>query len=359
MDGVSRFASKGLDRAHALAARYYRGDEVLERERATVFGRTWQLVAHGAELQDAGDHVVSEIGRTPVLVVRGEDGALRAFPNVCRHRAGPLAWCSGKGARTLRCKYHGWTYALDGQLRSAPEMEGARDFEKERICLPPLAVRAWQGLVFVALDAAVPAFDEVYGGIVERIRPLELTQLRFHARSVYEVACNWKVYVDNFLEGYHLPYVHPGLSRVLDYRAYETELFRWYSLQHSPLRDAGSVYGDGDAYYYFVYPNVMLNILPGRMQTNRILPLGPERCRVEFDYYYAPDEATQARIAEDQRFSDEIQAEDIRICEAVQKGLASGAYEAGRLNPRRESGVWHFHQLLRAAYAAGDGVHEP
>src|SRR5215218_9544982 len=128
MDGVSRFASKGLDRAHALSARYYRGGETLEREHALVFGRSWQLVAHGAELQDAGDHVVSEIGRTPVLVVRGEDGVLRAFPNVCRHRAGPLAWGSGKGARTLRCKYHGWSYALDGQLRSAPEMEGARDF---------------------------------------------------------------------------------------------------------------------------------------------------------------------------------------------------------------------------------------
>ncbi|MCI0673617.1 MAG: Rieske 2Fe-2S domain-containing protein, partial [Myxococcaceae bacterium] len=303
---------------------------------------------------EVGDHVVTEVGRMPVLIVRGEDGGLRAFPNVCRHRAGPLAWCSGKGARALRCKYHGWTYTLDGRLRTAPEMEGARDFDKESVHLPHLQVQEWQGLVFVALSDAVPAFDEVYGGIVERIRPIDLGAMRFHRRVSYDVSCNWKVYVDNFLEGYHLPYVHPGLSKVLDYRVYDTEPFRWYSLQHSPLRNAGDVYGDGHAYYYFVYPNIMLNIVPGRMQTNRILPLGPDRCRVEFDYYYAQDEGTQARIDNDQSFSDEIQVEDVRICEAVQKGLVSGAYDAGRLNPKRENGVWHFHQRLRSVYALGN-----
>ena len=357
MDGESKPAAEPLERAHALPARFYRGEEVLERERACVFGRSWQLVSHAGELQAAGDHVVSEVGRTPVLVVRGEDGVLRAFPNVCRHRAGPLAWCSGKGARVLRCKYHGWTYGLEGSLRAAPEMEAARDFDPGSVHLPPLPLREWEGLVFVALHEDVPDFDAVYGGIVERIHPLALGALRFQARTTYEVACNWKVYVDNFLEGYHLPYVHPGLSRVLDYRAYETHLSRWYSLQHSPLRSAGAgVYGDGDAYYYFVYPNVMLNILPGRMQTNRILPLGPERCRVEFDYYYAQDDKAMSRIAADQAFSDEVQIEDVTICEAVQKGLASGFYEAGRLCPKREGGVWHFQNLLRAAYAGDAGA---
>ena len=180
--------------------------------------------------------------------------------------------------------------------------------------------------------------------------PIDLAAMRFHRRDSYDIACNWKVYVDNFLEGYHLPHVHPGLSKVLDYRAYDTELFPWHSLQHSPLRNSGDIYGDGDAFYYFVYPNVMLNIMPGRLQTNHILPLGADRCRVEFDYYYAQDDAALARIANDQAFSDEVQDEDIRICESVQQGLASGLYDAGRLCPKRESGVWHFHNLLRAAY---------
>ena len=345
-----------LSRATALPATFYVGEAALRRDHRAVIARSWQLVAHQGLLAEPGDHVVEQVGEVPVLVVRGADGVLRAFPNVCRHRAGPLAFCNGKGARALHCKYHGWSYRLDGQLKSAPEMQGAEDFDVKTIRLPPLRVHEWQGLVFVAIDPETPPFDDVYAGIAERIAPIDLSAMRFLRREQYDIACNWKVYVDNFLEGYHLPHVHPGLSKVLDYRAYDTELGAWHSLQHSPIRDGGAMYGDGDAFYYFVYPNVMLNIMPGRLQTNRILPLGPDRCRVEFDYYYVEDEQAQARIAADRDFSHEVQEEDIGICEAVQKGLASGTYEAGRLCPKRESGVWHFQNLLRAAYAAaGEG----
>ncbi len=348
---LADLTDQDLARARALDPKYYFGEDMLAMEQRAVFARSWQLVAHHEQLASPGDHVVEAVGGVPVLLVRGHDGVLRAFPNVCRHRAGPLALCNGKGARSLHCKYHGWTYTLEGQLRSAPEMQDACDFKVEDIRLPPLRVHEWQGLVFVALDHHVPAFEEVYAGIVDRIAPVDLSAMRYLRRDSYEIDCNWKVYIDNFLEGYHLPHVHPGLSKVLDYRAYDTELFRWYSLQSSPLRNSSEMYGDGVAFYYFIYPNVMLNIMPGRLQTNRILPLGPNRCRVEFDYYYAQDDAAQQRIAADQSFSDEVQHEDIRICEAVQKGLASGYYEAGRLCPKREGGVWHFHNLLRAAYA--------
>jgi len=349
-------AAKTLELASALPARYYFGDDMLAMEQRSVFAQSWQLVAHHNQLAEPGDHVVEKIADVPVIVVRGQDGVLRAFPNVCRHRAGPLALCNGKGARALHCKYHGWTYTLEGQLRSAPEMQAAQDFNLQDIHLPPLRVHEWQGLVFVALSADTPPFQQVYSGIVERIAPIDLSAMRYLRRDSYDIDCNWKVYIDNFLEGYHLPHVHPGLSRVLDYRAYDTELFPWYSLQSSPLRDGGEFYGEGQAFYYHVYPNVMLNIMPGRLQTNRILPLGPGRCRVEFDYYYAQDDKAMSRIAADQAFSDEVQIEDVTICEAVQKGLASGFYEAGRLCPKRESGVWHFQNLLRAAYANDAGV---
>lgn len=341
-----------LDRARALAVPYYVEQDWARREQAAVFARSWQLVAHVGELTDAGDHVATEVAGRPILIVRQPDGSLRGFYNVCRHRAGPLALCNGRGARALHCKYHGWTYTLDGQLRSAPEMDGAAAFDKSSIRLDEIRVAVWQGLVFVALDPDVPPLDTVYAGITERIAPVEPGGMRFHRRTRYDIACNWKVYVDNFLEGYHLPHVHPGLSKVLDYRAYDTELFDWYSLQHSPIRNAGDIYGDGDAWYYYVYPNVMLNIMPGRMQTNRVLPHGIDRCIVEFDFYYADDPAALARADRDEQFSDEIQQEDIAICEAVQKGLASGAYEPGRLCPKREGGVWHFQNLMRRAYAA-------
>lgn len=342
-----------LEQALALSARHYFGEDMLEHEQQSVFARSWQLIAHHEQLAEPGDHVIEKIGKVPIIVVRGQDGVLRAFPNVCRHRAGPLALCNGKGAKALHCKYHGWTYTLEGQLRSAPEMQEASNFEVGDIRLPPLRVHEWQGLVFVAIDDRTAPFEEVYAGIVERIAPIDLSAMRFLRRETYDIECNWKVYIDNFLEGYHLPHVHPGLCKVLDYRAYDTELFPWQILQTSPLRDSGEIYGEGEAFYYQIYPNIMLNIMPGRLQTNRVLPMGPGRCRVEFDFFYSQDEKAQSRIARDAEFSDEVQLEDVAICEAVQQGLASGSYDAGRLCPKRESGVWHFHNLLRAAYSRG------
>jgi choline monooxygenase len=346
-----------LSRANALEARWYLGPDMHASDRRAVFARTWQQVAHRQQLAEAGDHVVEDVAGTPVLLLRGRDGVLRAFPNVCRHRAGPLAHCSGKGLHSLRCKYHGWLYDQEGRLIGAPDMQDAQGFDPREVRLPPLAVREWQGLVFVALTDEVPAFDEVFGGIARRITPVDLGEMQFTRRDVFDVACNWKVYVDNFLEGYHLPLVHPGLSRLLDYRAYATDLAHWYSMQHSPLRNADAVYGEGEALYFFVFPNLMLNVMPGRLQLNRVLPLAPDRCRVEFDYFYLPDPEATARIDEDKAFSDAVQHEDIAICEAVQKGLASGTWESGRLSPRRERGVWHFQERLREAYtAAGIGL---
>ena len=341
----------GLQQAHALDAAYYFGDATHELERRAVFAPSWQIVAHQAELAESGDHVLVDVAGTPVVVLRAADGALRAFPNVCRHRAGPLVLCSGKGLGNLRCRYHGWLYNQDGQLLAAPEMQGAEGFRVEDVRLPRLRLREWQGQVFVALNDRVADFARVYAGIAERIAPIDLAAMRFVRRDSWDVACNWKVYIDNFLEGYHVPLVHPALAKVVDYRQYDVELCEWSSLQHAPLQSAANVYGDGRAYYYFVYPNVMLNVMPGRLQTNRVIALGPGRCRVEFDWFCAPDDAAIARAASDREFTNAVQEEDVDICERVQRGLASGQYRAGRLCPKREAGVWHFHQLLRAAYA--------
>lgn len=316
-----------------------------------VFARSWQRVAHCAALDDPGDHVVCEMAGVPLLLVRATDGVLRALHNVCRHRAGPLATCNGRGARRLTCRYHGWTYALDGQLLNAPEMGEAEHFDTADIHLPQAQLAEWQGLVFVALDQA-PPLESVVGGIAERLGERRLETLRFANRVSYDIACNWKTYVDNFLEGYHLPHIHPELNRLLDYRSYVTEIRKWNSLQYSPLEKVDGIYGSGEALYWFIWPNTMLNVLPGRMQTNRVIATGAQSCRVEFEYFYAEGIAEDALREADQRFSDTVQREDIAICEQVQRGLASGSYTAGRLNPKRESGVHHFHELLRAAYRA-------
>jgi len=348
MVDTPRFASQPLESARALPATCYVDPDFARIERKQVFARSWQLFARADQLAEPGDHVVGEVAGLPLLAVRDESGTLRAFHNVCRHRAGPLATCDGRGARALRCRYHGWTYRLDGRLRSAPEMDEAVGFRVEDIALPDVAVTEWQGLVFVALQPSLPLAD-LLDGIEPRLGSHRLDRFRFARRVSYEIACNWKVYVDNFLEGYHVPHIHPGLNRMLDYRSYRTELSDWHSLQHSPLENAADVYGEGEALYWFVWPNMMLNVLPRRLQTNRVLPLAPDRCRVEFDYFFLPQE-DEALAGNDIAFSDEVQQEDVAICEAVQRGLGSGSYEAGRLCPRRESGVHHFHELLRAAY---------
>jgi len=337
-----------LARAGALPAAFYHGDAALRRDRDTVFMRSWQLVADASRLADIGDHVVTEIAGVPLVLVRGEDGRVRALHNVCRHRAGPLATCDGRGARRLRCRYHGWTYALDGRLLAASGMEEAEGFDTSAIALPEAQVATWQGLVFAALGN-VPPLADVLDGIDARIGTDALAGYVRHGRVAYDIACDWKVYVDNYLEGYHVPHVHPQLNRMLDYRSYRTECARWHSLQWSPLESAGDLYGNGEALYYWIWPNTMLNILPGRLQTNRVLPLGDGRCRVEFDFFHAPD-TDPARIARDAEFSDVVQQEDIAICEQVQRGLESGSYHAGRLSPARESGVHHFHECLRDAY---------
>jgi choline monooxygenase len=275
---------------------------------------------------------------------------LRGFHNICRHRAGPVAACSGKGAKRFRCAYHGWTYELDGRLRAAPEMQDAQDFVPSEHGLYPVAVKEWQGLVFVALSPDAPPFEAVYGGLAERMAPMDLSALRFARRETWPVACNWKVYVDNYLEGYHVPVAHPALNEIVDYKAYVTELSEWRSVQTSTL-EASDAYGSGRVFYWFVYPNIMLNVVPGRMQTNRVVADGPDRCFVEFDYYYADDPEVIARAEADAAFSAQVQEEDRLICEAVQKNLRSGVYTPGRLCPKREEGVWHFQNLLRKAYA--------
>ncbi|MEP6633292.1 MAG: aromatic ring-hydroxylating dioxygenase subunit alpha [Luteimonas sp.] len=346
-------AAQMLEHASALPARFYIEASMATLDRRAVFDRSWQVLAHVCQLKNAGDHVVADLAGLPVLAVRGADDEIRAFHNVCRHRAGPIALCDGLGAKSLRCRYHGWTYALDGALKSAPEMATAADFDVSAIHLPQLQVRIWQGLVFACVADDAPSFDALIAGIDARIGAHRgLADYAHHQRVGYDIDCNWKVYVDNFLEGYHIPHVHPALNRMLDYRSYLTELQDWHSLQWSPLESDASLYGNGDALYYWLWPNTMLNILPGRLQTNRVVPKGVDRCRVEFDFYYPRDDSAIAasRRAADLAFSDEVQGEDLGICADVQRGLASGSYIAGRLNPLRESAVHHFHELLRRAY---------
>jgi choline monooxygenase len=328
---------------------------MLELEYDAIFRKTWQYVGRTTELPEVGSHTVATVGKEPIIVVRGKDDVIRAFYNVCRHRGGPLATENGC-SKMLQCKYHGWTYQLDGMLRGVPDFDRVELFDKKDYGLREVRLEEWEGLLFVALDEPIVPLKEMMSGVRERIKIVDLKSLKFHHRVIYDVHCNWKVYVDNYLEGYHVPLVHPELFKIYDFNLYRTDTFDWYSLQHSPLRADEVLYSKqvkegvaAEALYYFIYPNLMLNILPGRLQTNLVQPVSSDRCRVIFDFYYEDIESAEALklIEEDIRFSDDVQAEDIEICELVQRGLSSSAYDKGRFSVKRENAVHHFQSLLK------------
>ncbi|MFI5235204.1 MAG: aromatic ring-hydroxylating dioxygenase subunit alpha [Gemmatimonadales bacterium] len=344
-----------VERSTTIPSAWYVDPRFHALDREAVFGCHWQLVGRADQVAAAGQFLVGTVAGEPIIVVRGKDGILRAFFNVCRHRGGPLAICDGQ-ANALRCQYHGWTYLLDGSLRGVPQMDRSELFDKKDFGLTAIAVDVWEGLVFVHLGPKPAPVGKTFAGILERISPARVGGLTFARRVEYQVACNWKVYVDNYLEGYHVPFVHPELATLLDYASYKTEIFDRYSLQSSPMIGGGSPYdtagGTATAFYYFVFPNVMLNILPGRVQTNLVRPLGHDRCQVVFDYYY-PDlvsDAASKALEADVEYSDKVQEEDREICEQVQRGLNSRAYDRGRFSPEMERGVHHFQGLLKRAY---------
>jgi choline monooxygenase len=359
MRGNVQIDSK-LERASTIPSCWYFDPEILAREQRSVFGKTWQLAAHESKLARKGDFVATEVAGEPVLLVH--DGETRrALSNVCRHRAGPVA-CGEGNKKSFQCGYHGWNYALDGRLQATPEFDGVENFDKSRVRLPEWRLESWGPFLFVNLESSAPALAAWLPEVVEKTKHVPFSEMRFLERREYVIDCNWKVYVDNYLEGYHIPIVHPQLFKELDYSAYRTETFESSSLQHAPIRtgtgpDRRYANPDGeagDAFYFWVFPNVMLNIYLDSVSTNLIVPLSPEKTLTIFEFFFKNPElpGTKERIRATIDFSDEIQQEDIRICQAVQRGLRSRTYDRGRYSVRRESGVHHFHRLL--AHALGD-----
>lgn len=343
-----------LARAETIPSAWFTEPRFHDLESEAIFARTWQGVGHVGRLAEPGSWFVTEVAGDPVIVVRDQAGEIGGFYNVCRHRAGPLASADGCG-RVLQCEYHGWTYQLDGSLRGVPHWNQVELFDRKDYGLVPIRVETWEGQIFVNLDPDAVALDAVLGGIRERISPVRPGDMEHYRRVEYDVAANWKVYVENFLEGYHVPIVHPELMTLYDFRSYSTEIFDWYSLQTSGLTEDEHLYarqGGGEAWYYCVFPNYMLNILPGRLQTNLVVPVDHKNCRVVFEYFYddLESEAARRKIDEDIEFAERIQAEDIGICEQVQRGLSSRGYDRGRFSVKFEGGVFHFQNLVREAY---------
>lgn len=396
-----------------LHAKAYADPAILERERREVFAKAWMIMGHVAEVAAPGDYASGEIAGEPVVVVRDHDGRLRAFSNVCRHRAARLADGVGSCGKVLRCPYHGWTYRLDGSLAAMPEGRGfGEDFDRDAVRLPEFQVAELGGLVWVNMDAAAPPIREWFGEeLCVRFESLNIAQLVptterdwrpreivrglpdvVRSRSLAEARAlvpdarpqrlhaeydhNWKTLADNYLEGYHVPIGHPGLLRMLDYPRYRATLYergawidgplrdnpsrdlmeRLYQHLHRPMREFPEELSGQWTYIHF-WPAQMIDIYPDTIDVWQLQPAGVLRTRTTQILFRSPAEDLRDRLVRhiNWRFNDEVMDEDVALCDGVQQGLGSLTYTRGVLNDN-ENAIAHFHDLLREAVPGIDDL---
>ena len=357
---------RDIRRARTLPSAIYHdaGAWALQRER--VFARAWHLLP-GAERVRAPGHVLpltllEGCLDEPVVLTRDDGGALHCLSNVCTHRGALVV--EGEGhVRSLRCRYHGRRFGLDGCMTFMPEFDQTEDFPSAADDLPRLQLAEWGPLVFAAIDPVVP-FDEWIAPVRARVDWMPLA--RFHHDPVtsrdYHLAANWALYVDNYLEEFHIPYVHgASLGGTLDYEAYRTERFAYGNLQFGMSKAGEPVFelpaGHPDygepvgAFYFWLFPNLMLNFYPWGLSVNVVCPRGADRTRVSFLTYLWDESRRSGGAGGDLH---RVEMEDEEIVESVQRGARSRLYDRGRYSARREVGTHHFHQLLAAAM--GDGI---
>lgn len=323
---------------------WYIDSDFYQAELEKLFHNHWLYLGPASDLREAGDYVAYDLVGQPVVVTRDPEGTLRAFYNVCRHHAACVV--SGKGnSEVLTCPYHGWAYRLDGSLRRAPRLGKLENFKAAEFGLNPVTLEVWGGFLWVHFGKPEKSLEQTYPGLTDYLDPQDLAGLRYRCRKEYPLQCNWKVFVDNYLDGgYHVEYLHPDLAAGLDLENYETLLQENFSIQRCRTAAEDERLGRG-AVYAFLYPNVMFNRYGRVLDINLVLPDGPDRCVVVFDYYFDP-ECSEEFIEKALVDSHQVQMEDVDICESVQRGLKSRGYDKGRYAPRIEQGELHFAKML-------------
>ncbi|KFK29548.1 hypothetical protein AALP_AA7G148200 [Arabis alpina] len=351
-----------LERASTPPSSWYTDPRFYSFELDRVFYGGWQVVGFSEQIKDNRDFFTGRLGDVEFVVCRDDNGMIHAFHNVCSHHASILA--SGNGKKScFVCPYHGWTYSLSGSLVKATRMTGIENFALNEMGLKPLRVAAWGPFVLLKMTKTPLSQEEVEtDGVVEtewlgtsagRLSQGGVdSQLSFICRREYTIDCNWKVFCDNYLDGgYHVPYAHKGLMSGLNLESYSTTIFERVSIQECGGNSKAGEEGGFDrlgsrALYAFVYPNFMINRYGPWMDTNLVIPLGSRKCKVVFDYFLDPclkdDEAFIKRSLEE---SERVQMEDVVLCESVQRGLESVAYDKGRY-ALVEKAMHHFHCLL-------------
>ena len=329
----------------ALAARWYSDHDQYQNERRAIWGSEWLMFGVTAELSRPGQYVADEIAGYPLLVVVDPQGQLRGFHNVCPHRAGVIQWPGCGQTGNLVCRYHGWAFSWDGSLKSA------RDFgdtpTPDDHSLRSIRVETWGPLVFVNLDENAPSLASTLGSLDTAVRQHAFAAFTYGRRLVRTLECNWKTYVDNYLEGYHVPLLHPLLNAAVDMKTYSVEVPDDTYCIHR----AGQVQGSASAgVWVFRYPNLAINVYADGMNVERIVPLSSTRTAVVYDYF--AHDVSEAKIQSMVEMSNVTLDEDQAIAELVQRNLDAGIYEAGPLSPRHENALAWFQGRIRQTTGA-------
>jgi phenylpropionate dioxygenase-like ring-hydroxylating dioxygenase large terminal subunit len=365
-----------------LPAWTYTSPEFYAAERERIFRQSWLVLGHVSQVAEAGDYVSMVVAGEPLMAIRGDDGELRAFSNVCRHRASRVVDGAGNCGKALRCPYHGWTYGLDGRLLAVPEKTGFPGFDRSANGLWELHCEVAAGFVFVSMADEPEPLDQYLGdAFFDRLAPYRPERLVLTQSGHERLEYNWKVSIDNYLEGYHIPVGHPSLLRLLDYRNYLVETTDTkVSVARSPIRDKASKVWRERLYqstvrpmpglpedaseswsYIFAFPGMTWNLYPDQIDIWSNYPIDHRSTATHWQALRAPENSSfrdRAARRLNVRLNQLVQDEDVELCLRVQDGLGSHLYQAGVIGAR-ENGLKHFHDLIRAAIPAAEIDHQP
>jgi carnitine monooxygenase subunit len=352
-------------RSLSLRAEAYTDPSWFNVDQSGILAQSWQWVCHAEKVRAPGTYTTTQIAGHPIVVIRDEQGVLRAFYNVCQHRAHPVL--AGEGTvRRIVCPYHAWRYRLDGQLAGAPCTEDLKDFSTSNIRLSEVRVEEFCGFVFVNLDPSSASLRELSGSLESEVRHWapDIDQLTFGRRLTYEIKSNWKNVVDNFLECYHCPVAHKDFCTLVDMKTYKVTTYGIYS---SHMADAGrsenSAYDTSSAKVrthavWWLWPNTCLMRYPGRssMIVLHIIPVAADRTLETYDFFLETPEPDETEKKAIHYLDTVLQAEDIALVENVQRGMKTPAFTQGRIvydaegSGKSEHALHHFHGLVLAAY---------
>lgn len=370
---VSVWEDHGAGHSGTLPSDWYTSRELFELEQRTFMRKVWHCVGSAHQVKEPGMYFTTTVANEEIVVARGGDGELRALSNVCLHRAGPVAVGTGK-RNAFQCPYHGWLYELDGRLRRAQGMETTEGFDGSEMSLPQFRAEQWGPSVWVALDDDTPPLAEWLADVTPRLANYDIESLDFIGGRRWSIACNWKLYVDNYMEGYHIPFIHPGLALGLHPTIYTYELGGYSNVQYGaephprgPGSRVSGILGGTQEFrrlkppmagldekertgYHFcwVFPLTTVNFMPDGILMMLIRPVEPELTESTFLWWMPKatgfqDKMLQAALV---NFGHVVNTEDYEICEQTQRGMRSSVYRQGRYNADQEICLHHFHRLL-------------